>query len=164
MRNFVSLIVICIISGCSDTTETDKLTNENNWYYVQAMGCMLPIPREMVLKTEGKPYFFYDAGNNPKSKLLNIFIQDYDEDIVGLHESVSFDHVKNTKGISLIRIERDNSKIGYMLTDEKQSVLVGVDINAYQINHMYESCISNLITNSNLRDEGFSLLKEQMSE
>lgn len=145
-------------------------SSQDGWYQVHTLECLLPIPVEMVLKSESTPYFFYSnipyTANN--RRLLNISIRDYNEKTFN-NQMFEYTKMQSSESLELISAKYIGDKsqynrlkgkiITYAITNNIQVVYVSSDIGEDNILYMYNECLNNKIPNRTITDEEFEALK-----
>lgn len=143
---------ILVIYSCGDLALSDM----EGWYQIQVLGCLLPIPNEMVLKTEGSPYFFYSDLNIEHKKILQILIEEYREPSLSKYK---YSNLKSSDWLDLYSTKYKEEIVTYTITNKIKSVHVTKDIGESRINFMYDQCLENKLPKNTITDEEFNSLK-----
>lgn len=126
--------------------ETIRLMDEQEWYLIEVLGCMVPLPNNYVLQTDAEPFRFYElSANDLLSGLGHIMvINDYENE--PLSNDIKIDLLEENDGIYYEHMKYIGKDTAYVIHKNTHAVLishVNKDVQKELAEKMFDYCKSH---------------------
>lgn len=145
------LIVFCSFVGISTAKEANQhyehvVIDENNWFLVEALGCMITIPNDYILDSKASPFLFSQV---PEGQSLvglgEIKIREYDSVHRPVADNLEFITIDNNEDIVYEEIRLKNRTVAFSLKRNQQVVYINhvdKEVEKRLSAAMYKYCIA----------------------